>query len=265
MRVSAPPLVAAKDVGNATVTGVSMHRRVPVKAWPLRILVTGFGSFPGTRVNPTARLIYALGAHKARLARLGIALELALLPVHFAEVTEKLETLDVTFKPDAILHFGLSARRKYLSVETRALNRVSLLHCDASGARASCRAIAAGGVHIARSTFPARQIEPALRRARFRAQLSSNAGDYDCNATLYQSLARSHARASDFIHVPRLARLDRPKAASRYRRENLAGLTRAALIAILVTAQNLRQSGMHHDVVNGRNRSPALDLGRSMT
>jgi pyroglutamyl-peptidase len=236
-----------------------------VKAWPLRILVTDFGSFPGIRENPTARLIRALGAHKVRLARLGIALELELLPVHFAEVTEKLEALDVTFKPDAILHFGLATRRKFFSIETRARNRVSLLHCDASGARARCRAIAPGAVHIARSTFPAHQIEAALRRAGFRAHLSSNAGDYVCNATLYLSLARSHARAIGFIHVPRLARLDRPKAASRYRRENLAGLTRAALITILVTAQNLRRSGTHHDIVNGPRRSLALDLARSMT
>jgi hypothetical protein len=106
-----------------------------VKAWPLRFLVTGFGSFPGTREKPTARLIRALGAHRARLAR-GIVLELKLLPDHFAEVMEKLEALDVTLKTDAILHFGLAARQRYFSVETRALNRVSLLHCDVSGARA---------------------------------------------------------------------------------------------------------------------------------
>jgi pyrrolidone-carboxylate peptidase len=162
-----------------------------VKAWPLRILVTGFGSFPGTRENPTARLIRALGAHRARLARLGIVLELKLLPVHFAEVMEKLEALDVTLKTDAILHFGLAARQRYFSVETRALNRVSLLHCDVSGARASCRAIVPGAEHIARSTFPARQIEAALRRAGFHVHLSSNTGDYVCNATL---ICRSRAR-----------------------------------------------------------------------
>jgi pyroglutamyl-peptidase len=236
-----------------------------VKIMPLRILVTGFGSFPGTRENPTARLIRALGAHKARLARLGIALELELLPVHFAEITERLEALNFTFKPDAILHFGLAARRKYFSVETRALNRVSLLHCDASGARAPCGAITPGAVHIGCSIFPAHQIEAALRRAGFLAHLSSNAGDYVCNATLYLSLTRSHARAIGFIHVPRLARLDRPKRVSRYRRENFAGLTRVALIAILVTAQNLRRSGTHHDIVNGPRKSPALDLVRSVT
>ena len=163
------------------------------------------------------------------------------------------------------MHFGLAARRKYLSVETRALNRVSLLHCDTSGARASCRVIVAGAAHSKRATFPARQIEAALRRASLRARLSVNAGDYVCNEMLYLSLSRSQARAIGFLHVPRLARLDRPKKTPRDRQENLAGLTRAALITILVTARNLRPHLLHHDFVKGPHVSLALDLARPMT
>ncbi len=238
---------------------------VSVKAWPLRILVTGFGGFPGARDNPAARLIRALANHKARLARLGIALDVALLPVHFAGAAQKLEDLERTLHPDAILHFGLAARRKYLSVETRALNRVSLLHCDTSGSRASCQVIVAGAAHSKRATFPARQIEAALRRASFRARLSVDAGNYVCNEMLYLSLSRSQARAIGFLHVPRLVRLDRPKKTPRDRSAHLAGLTRAALIAILVTARNLRPHLLHHDFVKGPRVSPALDLARPMT
>jgi pyroglutamyl-peptidase len=80
-----------------------------VKAVPLRILVTGFGKFPGARDNPTAQLVYALGGHRGRLARPGVELETAVLPVNYAEVAGKLEELDETLKPDAILHFGLAA------------------------------------------------------------------------------------------------------------------------------------------------------------
>ena len=175
---------------------------------------------------------------RARLARLGIELELAILPVTYAGVAKKLEELDETLKPDAILHFGLAARRKSLSIETRALNRLNLLRCDASGARASRLAIIPGAPLAARSTFPARQIEAALRHAGLRARLSVKAGTYVCNESLYLTLTRSHAGAAGFIHVPRLARAHRPRRASRNRRPNLAGLVRAALIAILVTARN---------------------------
>ena len=245
---------------------------VSLKAPPSRILVTGFGTFPGVHDNPTALLIHALGKHRTRLARLGIALEGAMLPVEYAGVAKELETLNETLKPDAILHFGLAARRKFISIETRALNRLSLLHCDAAGVRAPRRAIVPGAPLAAHSTFPARQIEAAMRRAGLRARLSANAGDYVCNETLYLSLARSPARIAGFIHVPRLARASRPKAASRSRRPDLASLTRAALIAILVTARKLRQDRMqarvatpaHNDFVKTPGKRPALDRVRSM-
>jgi pyroglutamyl-peptidase len=162
-----------------------------VKAVALRVLVTGFGSFPGARDNPTALLVHALGGHRARLARLGVELETDVLPVNYAEVARKLEELDETLKPDAILHFGLAPRRKFFSIETRALNRLSLVHCDASGARAGRLAIIPGAPHVAKSTFPYRQIEAAFRREGLRGRLSANAGDYVCNETLYLSLARS--------------------------------------------------------------------------
>lgn len=213
----------------------------------MRILITGFGSFPGARKNPTALLIPALDTQRARLARLGITLDLSTLPVNYVKVAHKLEELDETLRPDAILHFGLATRRKYLSIETRALNRLSLLRFDASGARAGRRAVIPGTPHSLRSIFPARQIEAALRRAGLRARLSVNAGSYVCNETLYLSLARSHARSIGFIHVPQLERSDRPVRAKKSGRPDLHGLTRAALIAILATARKLRQedSGTH--------------------
>ena len=210
------------------------------KAVPMRVLVTGFGSFPGVHDNPTAALVHALGAHRARLARLGIELELAILPVTYAGVAKKLEELDETLKPDAIVHFGLAARRKSLSIETRALNRLNLLRCDASGARASRLAIVPGAPQAALSTFPARQILAALCHAGLRTRLSVKAGTYVCNESLYLTLARSQAGAAGFIHVPRLARAHRPRRVSRNRRPNLAALVRAALIAILVTARKRR-------------------------
>jgi pyrrolidone-carboxylate peptidase len=111
-----------------------------------------------------------------------------------------------------------------------------------------------------------------MRRAGLKARLSANAGDYVCNETLYLSLGRSAARMAGFIHVPRLARASRQKAASRSRRPDLASLTRAALIAILVTARKIRQdraqardaTPAHQDFVKTPGKRPALDRVRSM-
>jgi pyrrolidone-carboxylate peptidase len=96
--------------------------------------------------------------------------------------------------------------------------------------------------------------------------LSSNAGDYVCNETLYLSLARSHACAG-FVHVPRLARNNRPKKASRARRPGLGDVVRAALIAILAVARKLRQDlakdlrsdSAHHNFVKKHGKGPELD------
>jgi pyroglutamyl-peptidase len=208
----------------------------------LKILVTGFGRFPGARKNPTAALIRALAAQRARLARLGIELERAVLPARYAAVGQALQELDDKLKPDAILHFGLAARRKFFSVETRALNRLSLLRCDASGARAPSRAIIPGAPAAARATLPCHEIEAALRRSGLPARISINPGSYLCNEALYLSLARSQARAIGFIHVPRLKPVSRPKSASRSWRPARADLVRAALLAALLAARKLRQN-----------------------
>jgi hypothetical protein len=52
----------------------------------------------------------------------------------------------------------------------------------------------------------------------------------------------SQARAIGFIHVPRLQYRNRPKKLIRHWRPNRDDLIRAALIAILATAQKLRQN-----------------------
>lgn len=228
-------------------------------AAPIRILVTGFGGFPGARKNPTTRLIHALEKYRTRLARRGIDLELHVLPVIYAQIAPRLEVLARTIKPDAILHFGLAARRARFCIETRALNRVSLLHPDAAGARARRRAIVPGAAAVLRSTFPSCLIAAALLRAGPKANLSNDAGDYVCNETLFISLCKAYARSIGFIHVPRLAQPNRPKAALRRRRPSLEEATRAAVIAILVIAPKLRSSATpeRDDAI-----LPALDLER---
>ncbi len=208
---------------------------------PIRILVTGFGPFPGARLNPTALLIGALERQKPRFQRFGVELQCAVLPVHYANVASILQHLDEMFEPAVILHFGLAAGQKFLSVETRAFNRLSLLHCDVSGARAPCRAIIPGAPSALPATFPGREIAAALSRAGRRSRLSINAGAYVCNATLYLSLARSRASVIGFIHVSRPRRVHGKKKPARTWRPSRDDLVRAALIAILLSARKLRQ------------------------
>lgn len=213
---------------------------------PLRILVTGFDGFPGSPKNPTVKMIAALAKHRQRLALAGIRLDLFVLPVIYAQTASRLARLEEEIRPDAILHFGVAARRTKLCVETRALNRVSLLHPDASGARAERRAIIAKAPMSLKSTIPCGLVAAALRRNGFAAAVSINAGDYVCNQTLFLSLSQNqrprHHAAQDlaplvgFIHVPPLAARHRRRAG----RLSLEETTRAALVAIGALAPALR-------------------------
>lgn len=226
----------------------------------VRVLVTGFGPFPGVRKNPTGTLVHALEKHKSRLARLGIELELVVLPVVYAEIAARLETLAQTLKPDAVLHFGLAARRKTLSIETRAVNRLSLLNRDAKKAAAPQARVISGAPHVLRSTFPAPLVAAALGKAGIKSHLSINPGRYVCNQTLYLSLAIFPARSIGFIHVPRPAHRHRAEGAmrtktkSRDRRPSLDEMTRAAVKTILVMVSALRRNASPD--IRGKYRCP---------
>jgi pyroglutamyl-peptidase len=205
----------------------------------LTVLVTGFSAFPGAPVNPSAAIVMRLLRRHARRFRLhGIRLETAILPVVYDEVTRKLEELVARTRPDAIVHLGLASRRKQVSVETRAVNRITTLHPDAAKRRAAARAVHAGGLPALRSPLATPSLVRLMSRTGVPAQLSINAGDYVCNQTLYTSLASGGAPAL-FIHVP-------PLAGTRHESDEdapqitLPALTRAVEAAIVAIAAHVR-------------------------
>jgi pyroglutamyl-peptidase len=194
----------------------------------LTILATGFGAFPGARHNPSADLMAALERRTARFAAFGIKLETRVLPVLYAEIAPRLAKLAAEVKPDAILHFGLAGRRKTISIETRASNRVSLLVSDAGGARAPGFCLLPNRAAIVHARIPAAQILAALRRAGIASHFSRDAGTYLCNAALYHSLAAREPPHVGFIHIP--------WPAGHGGRPSFAEIVKSAEIAILETA-----------------------------
>src|SRR5450631_4151228 len=100
----------------------------------LRILITGFGPFPGAPFNPTQPLV----ARLARLRRPGLDdVELTghIFPVTYAAVDRELPQLLAKHRPDALLMFGLANRTPFVRVETRARNAVTTLWPDAGQTR----------------------------------------------------------------------------------------------------------------------------------
>src|ERR1700709_1471702 len=100
----------------------------------LRILITGFGPFPGAPYNPTVPLVGRL-LRLRRPAFNDAELSGHIFPVTYKAVDRELPELLATHRPDALLMFGLASRTPFLRIETRARNAVTMLWPDADHTR----------------------------------------------------------------------------------------------------------------------------------
>ena len=189
------------------------------------MLVTAFGAFPGAPRNPSADIVADLERHwRNRFSRVGVKLVTAVLPVVHA-IAPLVDALAEREKPDAILHLGLAARRRNLTVETRARNIATTIKPDVRGAFATQRA-QNGRAASLRAAWDTTLLVARLRQAGIDAGSSIDAGDYVCNAALWRSLETGAAPAV-FIHVPKKSRL-RPAELAR----TLAGFLPAMTLRI---------------------------------
>lgn len=149
-----------------------------------RILVTGFGPFPGVPVNPTTQLVEAIAAEGLP----GIATRL--LPTTW-QVCADVAAAAAAF--DGVVMFGVAAparRIRYERVSLPAAGR----HPDATGELP--RAIPRYGT----SRLPVAHLATAARAAGFPVVLSHSAGTYICNASYGAALAANPRTL--FVHVP---------------------------------------------------------------
>ncbi|CFX53295.1 Peptidase C15 pyroglutamyl peptidase I [Candidatus Filomicrobium marinum] len=166
-----------------------------------RVLITGFGSFPGVPENASAVVVERLALSIAALP--GVRLTWRILPVDWEVAPRQVAELIADENPQVILHFGVSRRAEGLVIETLARN-----HCHSSvdicGSFPLAPKIAADAPDALPSTFPAASIVDRLRAEGFPAQLSEDAGGYLCNNVLYTSLNRLSGNNSciGFVHLP---------------------------------------------------------------
>jgi pyroglutamyl-peptidase len=174
----------------------------------LRLLVTGFGPFPGAPFNPTEPLV-------ARLIRLRRpALEDVersghIFPVSYAAVDRDLAELLIERRPHALLMFGLASRTRYLRLETRARNAITTLWPDATHKPVRKGSITAGADALSFGPLTGSLLR-AARRTGIDARASRDAGRYLCNYLSWRAIeATAQAggpRLAAFVHVPLLAR-----------------------------------------------------------
>jgi pyroglutamyl-peptidase len=167
-----------------------------------RLLVTGFGPFPGAPENPTETLMRCLARMSA--GEFGAsALKVAMLPTEYRRSWAMLRRRYSSFAPDVVIHFGLNGRAEAIHLECTGRNVVAAAKLDASGYAPKSARLSRSGPDSLGSTFDAEAILAALQHQGFDAVLSKDAGDYVCNATLYRSLRTAPStRRVGFVHVP---------------------------------------------------------------
>lgn len=184
--------------------GIKSRPRRPHE--PPRILLTGFGPFPGMPFNASGALVGAFAETPPRRAP-GPSIRAALLPTDWRLALEQLRDLIADARPHAALHFGVSARARGFAIETRAFNQ-TCPRADCMGCAPPQRAVRRNAPAILPATLPAMRVVQRLRMAGIPAGLSHDAGRYLCNAVMFESLwlgETSRIPCAGFIHIPALA------------------------------------------------------------
>jgi pyroglutamyl-peptidase len=211
----------------------------------LKVLIGGFGRFPGAPFNPSGLVATAL-ARRRRPALADTRRLAHVFAVRYADVDRELPALLAREQPDIVLLFGLASRARHLRIEEIARNRMSVLFPDAGGFRPARPAITPGRA-AQRNPRPLTRLVEAARDVGVRAAPSRNAGSYLCNYIYWRALEAARGaggpRLVAFVHVPPVKRKARPTSSKRrggYRVDDLVRASEAILIAMAALARTQR-------------------------
>ena len=210
----------------------------------LRILVTGFGPFPGAPYNPTQPLVARL-LRLRRPAFTDVEFSGHIFPVTYKAVDRELPLVLAEHRPHALLMFGLASRTAHVRIETRARNAVTMLWPDAAQTRSRKGSIAAGADAKMFGPHTTKLLRAAVGTG-LDARASRDAGSYLCNYLSWRAIealdADSGPRLAAFVHIPLLARdgASRRKGMPRITLEELVDAGEAMLLEMVRLARRVR-------------------------
>ena len=176
-----------------------------------RLLVTGFGAFPGAPVNPTELLVAEIEARRGKLSAV-CDLQTAVFDVDYRALPSRLDAIAAEGCPDIAVHFGFAATARGFRLERAARNEIRPHAPDSAGHQPDCATICDDGGAVHPSTLPLAAIEVALRARGMAVEHSDYAGGYLCNFLFYHAcggLRPAYApQMAGFIHVPSLRSAD---------------------------------------------------------
>ncbi len=173
----------------------------------LKILLTGFTPFGGHQINPTEKLVEALGS---RFSHAGADVFPRLLRTHYRLAEQDFDQARGEVQPDAVISFGLSYSADEIRPERIAVN---FDDGEENGRHVTRRIVEDGPVGYF-STYPVEGIVSDLAAADLPAKASNHAGAFICNHIFYYGLHHFEkeraATLMGFIHVPPLPEMIRP-------------------------------------------------------
>lgn len=200
----------------------------------MRVLVTCFEPFGGSRVNPSQAALRLL--EESPIAR--VELISATLPCVDREAERVLLDAVDGASPEAVVCLGESNRAAGLTFERVATNLRDYRIPDNAGTLIRDEPVVPGGPDALFSTLPVKRMVEAVRGAGVPAMVSRDAGAFLCNQVTYALLHRLRETGrgdvpAGFVHLPRLPEqcVERPTSASMSTETVVVGL-RAALSAL---------------------------------
>jgi pyroglutamyl-peptidase len=168
------------------------------------VLLTGFGPFPGIPVNASGLLATRLAA-AGRAAFSDVSFATAQVPTEWTDGPKRARAAILRNTPTLIIHFGVSQRAQGFVIERQGVN-ACCAEPDGAGHMPLADCLESAGPKARKATLPIAQIARNLKAQGLPVALSSDAGEYLCNAVLFHSLAMAtrsdhHARVG-FVHIP---------------------------------------------------------------
>ena len=171
-----------------------------------KIMLTGFGPFPGVQRNATEKYVPELAkASSEKLKNRNIDIAYEILPAQWKAAPTRAVQAITHIRPHLILHFGVAKDIDGFAIERIARNTCAISP-DACDEMPEFNCVEPNGPKNLYVSIPAQHIVHRLRLQGYPAELSKDAGEYICNAVFYTSLRTAQAAGTDcqigFTHLP---------------------------------------------------------------
>ena len=170
----------------------------------MKVLVTGFDSFGGEKLNPALEAVKSLPSEIQ-----GAEVRWIEIPTVFYKSAEILEEEMRRYQPDIVLCIGQAGGRKGLTPERVAINQDDARIPDNEGNQPIDLPIRQDGASAYFSTLPIKAMVQEIKKQGLPASVSNTAGTFVCNHLMYQALYLVEKEfpnmKAGFMHVPYMA------------------------------------------------------------